>query len=165
MYLTQKERASVTIKKSRNGQGIFAKKDFKAGQIIFQVTGPLVTCDEDEAMDETERANTFRYSAKWFISPKGRLGDMLNHSCAPNARVVKKAGRLLITAFSRIQKGDEISIDYSTILAGDDTWTMRCDCGEPACRRTIGQFRKLPRRIRERYLANDMVPPYILVPR
>src|SRR5882762_1518223 len=96
--LSAKESKTLAVKKSRNGHGVFSKKDFPPNTIIFQVVGRKVTCNEDEPMDEEERANTFRYSKNYYISPKGRLGDMLNHSCEPNAKLVKQSKKLFIVA-------------------------------------------------------------------
>lgn len=161
MFLSAKERRDVLVKKSRNGLGIFAKKDFKRSQIIFEVTGTLVTCNEDEPMDEVARANTYRFNKNWFISPAGRLGDMLNHSCEPNAKVVKQKGKLFIMSLLPITKGQEIFIDYSTILAADDSWSMHCNCGANTCRSVIKHFYKLPKKLQQTYLSLGMVPSYI----
>ena len=160
--LSAKEAKTLAVKKSRNGRGIFAQKDFKPNKVLFEITGVFVTCDEDEHMDEEERANTYRYSKKWYISPKGRLGDMLNHSCEPNAKVIKRDGRLYIVAVTAVPKGAEVLIDYSTILAADDSWTMHCNCGTATCRKVIKQFNKLPKKVQESYRAQDIVPRYIL---
>lgn len=160
--LTAKESKTLEVKKSRNGRGVFAKKDFKPGQTLFEITGNKVTCDEDEPMDEVERANTYRFSKNYFISPKGRLGDMLNHSCVPNAKVIKKEGKVYIVSLLPIATGKEVFIDYSTILASDDSWTMECNCGANECRKVIKQFSKLPKRLQVLYRSQRVVPGYIV---
>jgi SET domain-containing protein len=159
--LSAKEAKTLAVKKCRTGRGIFATKSFLPNSIIFEVTGILVTCNEDEEMDEEERSNAIRFSKKWFISPKGRLADMLNHSCEPTAKVVKKAGKLYIVALTKIQKGTEVTVDYSTILGADDSWVMRCNCNAPLCRKVIQKFTKLPKKLRELYLSKHMVPSYV----
>jgi SET domain-containing protein len=160
--LSSTESKKLAVKSARNGRGVFALKDFKKGQIIFEITGTLVTCNEDEEMDEEERSNTYRFTKKWFISPKGRLGDMLNHSCLPNAYVSKREGKLYIVAATPVTKGTEVVIDYSTILASDDSWSMQCNCGTLACRKVIKQFNKIPKKLQLSYRALRMVPNYIL---
>ncbi len=160
--LTALEAKKLAVKKSRNGYGIFATKDFPPDQPIFEVTGKLVTCDEDEPMNEEERANTYRLNKNYYISPKGRLGDMLNHSCEPNAKVVKKNGKLYIVSLALTKKGQEVAIDYSTILASDDSWSMRCNCGSVRCRKVVKQFTKLPKALQKAYQQSSIVPPFIL---
>ncbi|HQT82712.1 MAG TPA: SET domain-containing protein-lysine N-methyltransferase [Candidatus Paceibacterota bacterium] len=160
--LTKREARDFAVKKSRNGRGIFAKRDFAAGETLFRVMGTLITCDEDDAVDDTTRANTYRYDEDRFLSPAGRLGDFLNHSCAPNAKIVKEGRTLLLAAARPVRKGDEVVLDYSTILAADDVWEMRCTCGARACRKTVRRFTDLPRALRDAYRASGMVPRYIL---
>ena len=159
--LIAQESKTLAVKKSRNGHGIFTKKDCKANTTLFEVTGTLVTGDEDDKMTEEDRANTYRLNQGWYISPKGRLGDMLNHSCSPNAKVVKREGRLYIESFLPIPKGTELLIDYSTIIASDDSWNMRCNCGTRVCRKVIKQFTKLPKTLQRRYSDQKIVPSYI----
>lgn len=162
MYLTKTEAKNLEVKKSRNGKGIFAKRKFKTGDTIFQVVGRFITGDVDEALDDTERDNAFRYDKDRYISPKGRIGDYLNHSCEPNARVVKKNKKLFIVAAQPIVRGEEVLIDYSTIIASDDIWSMRCNCGSKQCRGIVRQFHKLSKNTKENYLQSGMVPKYIL---
>ncbi len=162
MYQTQKEKKELAIKKSKHGKGVFAKKPFKPGQTILHIVGKLITCDEDDDLDEETRSNTYRFNKDLFLSPKGRIGNYFNHSCEPNAKVIKKDNKLFITAVRQITIGEEIVFDYSTVLAPDDFWEMNCDCGSTLCRKTIKQFRTLPKKTREKYLSLGMVPKHIL---
>ena len=157
-----KRNKDLIIKKSRNGNGIFSARDFLAGEKIFEVTGTFMTGDEDDEVDEKTRANAFRYDSEKYISPNGEIGDFLNHSCEPNSRVVKSRGKLFVVAVNAIAKSAEIVIDYSTIIAPDDSWEMDCNCGSGKCRGTIGKFNSLPKRTRQKYVSARMVPHYIL---
>lgn len=154
--------SGLTIKKAKNGRGIFATRDYYAEETLFQVEGAFVTGYEDDELDENERSNTFRFSREKYINPKGTIGDFLNHSCLPNAKVIKRKKALYIVAVEDIRKGTEVVIDYSTITASDDTWEMNCNCGNNECRGVISQFKKLPRKIKNKYLALGMVPRYIM---
>jgi SET domain-containing protein len=160
--LRPKEKQNLEIQPARNGRGIFAKRDFLPEEIIFEVRGIVRSGNEDESMDEQTRDNMYRYDADSYISPEGTLGDLLNHSCNPNARIIKKDGALYIEAIRRIQKDREICMDYSTIIARDDCWRMRCNCGSKKCRGVVGAFRKLPEAIRQNYIKRQIVPEYIL---
>ena len=152
----------LTIKKSRNGRGIFAKKDFLKGESLFEVKGKFISGDVDEDIDERTRDNAFRFDKERYVSPGRGIGNFLNHSCNPNSRVVKIKGRLIIAAIKPIRRGDEVAIDYSTILAADDIWEMKCNCGAPDCRKVIKRFVSLPKPIKQKYIDQRIVPKYIL---
>ncbi len=161
-YLTEREARDFAVKKARNGRGIFAKHAFRTGETLFRVMGKLITCDEDDEVDDVTRANTYRYDEDRFLSPAGRLGDFLNHSCAPNAKIVKDGRKLLLKAVRPIEAGEEVVMDYATILAADDVWTMRCRCGTPKCRRTIRSYAAMPPKARAALRAARLIPAYIL---
>jgi SET domain len=162
MQLTAAEDRKFMITKSRNGKGIFAKKDFRPNIVLFEVRGVFVTGDEDEEMSEEVRSNTYRYDKNYYISPAGKIGDMLNHSCEPNAKVIKKDKKLFIVSIDALSKGSEVLIDYSTIIAADDTWTMSCNCGAQTCRKVVKQFKKLPKKLQQKYVSERVVPRYIV---
>ncbi len=162
MRFTPTEKKNLTVAKSRNGLGVFAVQDFEKGDIVFEVRGKLITCDVDDDLDDRTRENAFRYDDDLYLSPAGMIGDFLNHSCNPNAKVAKEGKKLFIRAIKTISKNKEVLIDYSTIIASDDSWTMKCNCGSTKCRGVIKKFRLLPSALREKYISNKMVPQHIL---
>lgn len=124
------------------GQGVFAKADFKAGEVIHVFGG-------------------VRFSAKEFVerlcSGNGRLDDPLqigkrtyldlddfsrrfNHSCDPNAGMRKTCE---IFAIRDIRRGEEIVYDYSLTVAPTE-WEMKCRCGSARCRKIVGDIRSVP---------------------
>ncbi len=155
-------KTSIEIKRTRNGQGIFAKRNFSRNETVFEVKGKLIDCDVDEEIEETVRNNAIRFDKDRYISPEGKAGDFLNHSCEPNSKIVKSKGKLFVKAIQEIKKGEEILIDYSTISASDDIWEMKCNCGAKECRGVVKQFKKLPKKIKGKYLELKMVPRHIL---
>ena len=152
----------LIIKKSRNGKGIFANKNFLPEKKIFQITGKLITCYEDDELDEEVRSNAIPYDKTRYINPAGQLGNFINHSCEPNAKVVKEKKKLFVVSIKPIVKEEELFFDYSTILAADDVWEMQCNCGTPKCRIVVKKFKTLPKKLRESYIQQGMVPNYIL---
>ena len=151
---------NLTIKSTRTGRGVIAMKPFSPKEICFEVTGKRVTLEE-EWLTKKMRDNTFRYNKTYYLSPKGTIGDFLNHSCEPNSLVKKVGSRLFVVALDPIDTGQEVSIDYSTILADDDVWEMACQCGKSTCRGTIGQFKSLPKTLKTKYRRLGAVPSYI----
>lgn len=152
----------LEVKKTRNGFGVFAKKDYKIGQTILEVVGPFITCDVDEDIDDKVRSNAYRYNADLYINPSGTLADFLNHSCKPNSKIVKINKKLLIESVVPISNGSEILFDYSTVIASDDEWEMGCNCGEKECRKIVCNFSSLPMKTKNLYIKNSIVPDYIL---
>ncbi len=152
----------VYVKKSKNGRGLFAGKNFNANSRIHKLVGTLITCNEDDDLDAQTRSNTIRFNEEKFLNPKGQIGERINHSCKPNAKIVKASNILYIVSIDPISKDTEILFDYSTVLAPDDIWTMKCNCGEKKCRKVIKKFNTLPKRIRDEYKKRGIVPKYIL---
>ena len=156
------ESKDLLVKKTRNGLGVFAKRKFLPDEIILEVKGKFLTCDEEDDLDEETRNNTYRYDEDLFISPGNTMPNFLNHSCQPNAKVVKKKKKLFVSAIHDISKGEEILFDYSTILASDDIWQMECNCGEKSCRGVVKKFKYLPASLKKKYISEKIVPDYIL---
>lgn len=156
------ENEDLFITKSRNGSGVKVKRTFNKSENIFEVNGILMTCNEDDDVDDETRNNTYRYDEDLYLSPKGGIGDFLNHSCNPNSRLIKVGKKIFISAIKKILPKREVLIDYSTIIASDDSWKMKCNCGSVRCRGKIGKFKLLPKDIKEKYIKNNIVPEYIL---
>ncbi len=155
----------LVVQVTRNGFGIVTTKAFAPGETCFKVTGRLIHGDlmvpGASRISDNDRNNTFRYSKTHYISPKGRLGDFLNHSCEPNGMVKKSGRRLFVVALRPISPKMEVTVDYSTLLADDDIWEMACNCATGTCRGTIGQFSSLPKAIRTKYRSSKAVPRYV----
>lgn len=151
----------LKVQQSKNGLGVFAQKPIKPGQIILEITGNIVHWQDLLKIGGIILDNTYRFDEHNYLSPDG-IGNYFNHSCEPNSGVVKQGNKLFLKAIKKIQAGDEIAFDYSTIVGGDDSWTMKCLCGMSACRKKVTNFYKLPSDIRTKYLELGIVPKYII---
>ncbi|MDQ5950164.1 MAG: uncharacterized protein QG585_104 [Patescibacteria group bacterium] len=156
------EEKKVYVKDARNGKGAFARKKILPEKMILEIKGVFLTCNEDDDIDEETRNNTFRYDDDLYISPGKDIANFINHSCEPNAKVVKKNKKLFIYSILPILKDEEVLFDYSTILARDDVWEMECNCGSQKCRKVVKQFKKLPLKLKEKYIKEEIVPDFIL---
>ncbi len=161
MYFTN----NLAVQPVRNGLGIVALRSFDAGGLICRIRGQVVSAavvwrywDTDPRRGE----NCFRYDADHYLDPEGEIGAYANHSCNPNAGVVKTGRGLSLRAIRRIAAGDEITHDYSTLLGADDVWTMKCNCGEAGCRRVVRHYRSLPAPVLRRYRRLGVIPAFIL---
>jgi len=154
---------NIEARKSKSGRGIFALRSFRPREYIFEMKGKLLTASDIEAegVFSALSAHSYRFSEELYLSPIGENGDSLRHSCMPNAYVYKSHDKLFIRAISPIAKNKEVRIDYSTIMADDDNWSMRCKCGTKKCRQVIKRFSLLPKKLQKKYEEMNIVPNYI----
>ena len=156
---------SVTVRPVRNGRGLVALRAFGPGDLICRIRGRVVnpkTVWGYWKTDPRRGANCYRYDAELFLDPEGEIGAFCNHSCNPNARLVRTAAGLYLSALKNIAAGKEITHDYSTQTGADDVWTMKCNCGERNCRGRVKNVATLPPRVMQRYLRLDAIPGYVL---
>jgi uncharacterized protein len=146
--------SKIEIKKSKiHGEGVFAKKNIKKGEVVFIVKGKIIKWD---VLDQ----KTSLYGPDWigidknhWIDPKG-AGKYLNHSCKPNCGI---KGKVCITAIKNINIGEEITIDYS-ISEIDNLWYMDCTCNSTNCRKKVRSIQFLPKKTYARY--HPFIPTY-----
>lgn len=154
--------AGIEVRRTRNGDGLFAAKPYHVNQRIIRIVGKVVAARIVTRRGGAFADNCFRFGPETYLDPGDEAGAYLNHSCEPNACVRKSNNRLFLATIEQIRRSDEIVIDYSTILGDDDVWTMRCNCGSKRCRKVIRRFGSLPLLIKERYAKSRAVPGYIL---
>jgi uncharacterized protein len=139
---------------ANTGKGVFASIRFKKNQVLFKVEGKLKVEPYDLkyfigarwfGIDDQTWLSTFRNSYAYY----------LNHSCNPNSGIRDK---VVIVAMRDIEKGEEITLDYS-ITEADPYWKMKCKCGNRNCRTTIRSIQFLPDEIYRRY--EPFVPEFL----
>jgi uncharacterized protein len=137
------------------GLGVFANRDIRKGEVILEIEGPLIDFAETKRRGPREcMAIQIGHDRYIDTQPPGVL---VNHSCNPNSGIMQN--RYLI-ALRNLRKGEEIYFDYSTTME-EQSFTMRCLCGQPNCRATIGDFSKLPRDTQEKYITLGIVMSFI----
>ena len=107
-------------------------------------------------------ANCIRFGPNTYLDPRTDVGRYLNHSCEPNAGIRKWRNQLFLFAATRVRKGTEIVVDYSTTIGDDDIWTMRCNCGRTRCRTIVRRFGSMPTELQRKYIQAGLVPEYII---
>lgn len=127
------------------GLGIFANRDIKKDETITEFTGPVVTIPEFNGIPGEVVEHLFNIGPHKYIIAR-EPAVRTNHSCEPNAGIIKD---VFLVAIRDIKAGEEVTFDYSTIIADD--WVMECRCGTSSCRRIIGKYTDLPEGIREKY--------------
>ena len=134
------------------GEGIFATKPFKTGEIV--IIGII-----EKVLDKND-SHASQIGEHKFIRHAGLI-PKINHSCEPNCGIrINKTGAHDIIAMKDIAVGEEITIDYAMRNYTIDYFPNKCRCGSEKCRGTITGWKYLPKEIREEY--HGFVAPYLL---
>lgn len=151
------------IRENHLGKAVYATRGFAEGSRIIRFSGPSVPAARVPAALAGPADRFVQIAADTYLGPSGRIDDLINHSCAPNAGLRFSAHGVFLIAIRAIAPGEEIAWDYSTTLADPD-WRMPCACGAPACRGVVAHFGTLPADRRAWYVERGLVAPH-LIPR
>lgn len=131
----------LTEKKSHVGNGTFAGKLIKKGELIAIFGGHVISLDDEKKLPSSLSDIAIQIEKNFVIGPIDSLqvnnGDFFNHSCDANAGI---KGQVSLYAMRDIKKGEEVSFDYGTVLFTTNkkpTYKMECLCGSKNCRRII----------------------------
>ena len=150
---------SLILGQSEHGRAVFANKMFKKGDKLLEFKGELLT---KEQLTTPHIVNhSLQINKNLYRGPSGEMDDFLNHSCKPNSGVKMRKKQAVLVAIKNIQRGEEVTLDYSTIMDEDD-WELDCRCKSKKCRKKIRDFKYLPKEIQQEYLMLKIVPQYIL---
>jgi len=141
------------------GKGVFAGELIKKGSIIHMLDGkktPLTILVDRIISGKESIDDPFQIGKKTYIDLDA-LSRTFNHSCNP-ASGVRKVGEMF--ALKDIQKGEEITYDYSLIMAPTE-YEMKCKCGFKNCRKKIGHVLTIPEKRREEYQKIGNVQRYM----
>ncbi|MAG38295.1 hypothetical protein CMI45_02830 [Candidatus Pacearchaeota archaeon] len=165
------ENDKLIVKKSGiSGKGVFAKSEIKKGGTILFLEGEEMDLNEVfRRIDSNEEVSgdPLQIGEDKYLD-LNEFSRQINHSCDPNSFVREKNE---LVAMRDIEKGEEITFDYSTTMSDDEErvhaddrelWDCKCSCGAKNCRKIIDQFKTLPKKRREFYLKNKYVPNFIL---
>lgn len=119
-----------------HGYGVFAAEHISKNTRIIDYAGELVRNDDAcAAREERYLAEgciwVFRVNRKWSrdAAVGGNIARFINHSCRPNCWFQIVDTTIWIRAARRIDKGEELTYDYSTI--GERSIPCRCRPGCP----------------------------------
>ncbi|KAK1993913.1 SET domain-containing protein [Colletotrichum falcatum] len=136
------------IKTCDRGYGIRANRCFEPNQIIMEYTGEIITDEEcSERMETKYKDNKCYYLMSFdqnmiIDATKGSIARFVNHSCAPNCRMIKwiVSGQPRMALFAGdkpIMTGEELTYDYNFSPFSDEN-VQKCLCGAPNCRGILG---------------------------
>ena len=110
-----------------HGLGVFAEKEFKAGEKVINWEPCTTELTEEEINTLPKIERQFVQNNTLFLSPS----RFLNHSCSPNTIIIE--GKNI--AQRDILKKEEITIDYSK--ENIPQLGMTCNCKNKNCRGII----------------------------
>jgi len=116
-----------------DGQGAFAAEAIPARLKIGEIRGESITVQQARIRaTRQERIMIVELSARKAIDFSRSADPMryTNHSCAPNARLCIRQGRVEFYALKAIAAGEEITVDYGPT---HHEGRLTCRCGAPGC--------------------------------
>lgn len=140
-------------KSNIEGKGVFSKRKFKRGEVVFILKGSIKKLHIKSSKDSKLGPKWVGISKGTWIDPNG-IAEYLNHSCNPNLGI---RGRVLFVALRDIQADEELTFDYS-ITEDDHFWQFKCNCGQKGCRKVLRSIQFLPESVFKSYL--PYVPSY-----
>ena len=124
----------VRVARSRiDGFGVFADEPVPARRKIGEIRGESISLAEARRRAiGLERIMIVEISNRKAIDASRATDPMrfTNHSCAPNARLVIRAGRIEFYSLRAIEPGEEITVNYGET---HHEGKLRCRCGAPNC--------------------------------
>jgi len=116
-----------------DGQGVFAAEPMARWRKIGEIRGESISVAEARIRaTRHERVMMVEISHERAIDFAQSTDPMryTNHSCAPNARLSIRQGRVEFYALRGISAGEEITVDYGPT---HHEGRLACRCGAPSC--------------------------------
>jgi SET domain-containing protein len=127
------------------GKAVIAKEKILKGEVIAEFDGKIYAWDSED-WNEDLYNHVIQFENKKWRDSSG-IGRLINHSCDPNCGI---KDYFKVTAMRDILPGEEITWDYE-MTEKHPYWRMKCRCGEPICRKIIGNYKNMPQEIRNKY--------------
>jgi uncharacterized protein len=128
------QKFAVRVARSRiDGYGVFAAEPIAQRLKIGEIRGESIGITEARRRAATQaRIMIVEVSAKRAIDASRSSDPMrfTNHSCAPNARLAIRDGRIEFYALRAIAGGEELTVDYGET---HHEGRLECRCGAPGC--------------------------------
>ncbi len=116
-----------------DGRGAFAAEGVPARRKIGEIRGESISvADARIRATRSERIMIVELSARRAIDFSRSTDPMryVNHSCAPNARLTIRNGRVEFYALRAIARGEEITVNYGET---HHEGRLACRCGAQRC--------------------------------
>jgi hypothetical protein len=120
----------------KKGEGIFATRSFKTGEIVM--VGTI------EKVLKENHSHASQIGENEYVFHAGLISKV-NHSCNPGCGIrVNETGAHDFVAIRDILDSEEITFDYAMRNYGVDYFPKKCMCGSDICRGRITGWKDLP---------------------
>ena len=118
---------AVIVKQSPiHGNGVFAARNFKKGEVVLRWDTSIVLSDEEfKKLTDDQKRYVCLMEGKYVRMQEPER--YVNHSCDPNTI----AKQFCDIATRDINKGEEITGNYNTIAPANAS--ISCNCGDDHC--------------------------------
>lgn len=129
----------IAVRKSKiNGKGVFATKRIPKNKLVVEYDGERILRKEGLKRDKIQKKQgkffIFAIDKKWCVDgASGGIARLINHSCDPNCKYVRKNGKIWIKSMRTIRKGEELTYDYDVAEKGK----YPCRCKSFNCNGTM----------------------------
>ena len=128
------------IKKSnidKNGRGLYATKNIKAGTKIIEYVGNIITkkqTDNSDKFDNSKPIYLFNLNKRYDLDGdvSWNTARLINHSCSNNSEYDGTGLKIWVVAKKEIKKEEEITCDYG-FGYDSDYKQFPCKCGAKNC--------------------------------
>ena len=128
------------VKKSnidKNGRGLYAAKDIKAGTRIIDYVGKIITkkqTEESKKFDNSKPIYLFDLNSRYDLdgNVSWNTARLINHSCLNNCDYEGKGLKLWVNANRDIKMGEELTCNYG-FSYDSDYKQFPCKCGSKNC--------------------------------
>jgi hypothetical protein len=155
--------ALFTVRETELGKSVFAGQPFATGDVLVRFSGRRIGAARVRRPMTGADDRYVQVAPDEYMGPSGRIDDLVNHSCDPNAGLRFLTQGVFLVALRPIAVGEEIAWDYSTTVDEPD-WRMACRCGAPTCRGVVTRFAQLPPERQSWFRDRDLVAPHLREP-
>jgi SET domain-containing protein len=127
--------------------GCYTTAPIRKGARVVEYTGPRIQkAEADRLYEDSPITYLFGIGSRSTVIDGHGAAMFLNHSCDPNCETDEVNGRVWILAIRDIAPGEELTYDYCLYDGDEDE--AACNCGTPACRKTMYSPEEIARRAR-----------------
>lgn len=134
------------------GEGVVANRPFAKGETIVYFTG-------EPTKNPIWMHHALQIGIDTYLESEEGIDNFINHSCAPNARVVQEGDRYKLVALRPIPEGEQATFDYCTTEYDmvNSGCAFKCRCGADNCREEVKGYRWLSKADKF-HLLGDVLP-------